>query len=92
MLELNINEPDKLITVTHALSTRARIDMLRLLNTRSMNIVEMAEALNLPVSTVASNVKVLEGAKLITTELLPAVRFSITLSKRLTPRMSSSTN
>jgi predicted transcriptional regulator len=82
MLELNINEPDKLITVTHALSTRARIDMLRLLNTRRMNIVEMAEALSLPVSTVASNVKVLEGAKLITTELLPAVRGAMKVCSR----------
>lgn len=82
MLELNINEPDKLITVTHALSTRARVDMLKLLNTRSMNIVEIAEALSLPVSTVASNVKVLEGAKLITTELLPAVRGAMKVCSR----------
>jgi predicted transcriptional regulator len=82
MLELNINEPDKLITVTHALSTRARIDMLRLLTTRSMNIVEIAEALGLPVSTVASNVKVLEGAKLITTQLLPAVRGAMKVCSR----------
>jgi predicted transcriptional regulator len=82
MFELNINEPDRLITVAHALSTRARIDMLRLLNTRNLNIVEIAEALSLPVSTVASNVKVLEGAKLITTELLPAVRGAMKVCSR----------
>lgn len=82
MLELHINDPEKLITVAHALSTRARVDMLRLLNTRSMNIVEIAEALRLPVSTVASNVKVLEGAGLITTELLPAVRGAMKVCSR----------
>ncbi|MBB6675646.1 ArsR/SmtB family transcription factor [Cohnella nanjingensis] len=82
MLELHINEPEKLITVAHALSTRSRVDMLRLLNTRSMNIVEIAEALSLPVSTVASNVKVLEGAGLITTELLPAVRGAMKVCSR----------
>jgi predicted transcriptional regulator len=82
MLELNINEPDRLVTVAHALSTRARIEMLRLLNTRSMNIVEIADTLSLPVSTVASNVKVLEGAKLITTELLPAVRGAMKVCSR----------
>ncbi|WP_308737519.1 ArsR family transcriptional regulator [Paenibacillus sp. AR247] len=74
MLDLNVNEPDQLVQVAHALSTRARVDMLKLLYTRSMNIIEISEALKLPVSTVANNVKILEAAKLLTTELLPAAR------------------
>jgi predicted transcriptional regulator len=56
VLELNFNEPDKLVTVAHALSTRTRIDILRLLSNKNMNVVEIADALKLPVSTVANNV------------------------------------
>ncbi|GMK41930.1 transcriptional regulator [Paenibacillus sp. CCS19] len=82
MLELDINEPDKLVTVAHALSTRARVEILRLLNQKSLNIVEIAEALKLPVSSVANHVRVLEGAWLIQTELLPAVRGAMKVCTR----------
>ncbi|WP_091068301.1 transcriptional regulator [Paenibacillus sp. NFR01] len=82
MLELSFDDPDRLVTVTHALSTRSRIDILKLLITRNLNIVEIAEILKLPVSTVASNVKVLEAAKLINTELLPASRGAMKVCSR----------
>ncbi|WP_145947680.1 transcriptional regulator [Paenibacillus sp. Y412MC10] len=82
MLDLNVNEPDQLVQVAHALSTRARVDMLKLLYTRSMNIIEISEALKLPVSTVANNVKILEAAKLLTTELLPAARGAMKVCTR----------
>jgi predicted transcriptional regulator len=82
MLELSFNDPDKLVTVSHALSTRSRVDILRLLSSRKMNVVEIAEALKLPVSTVANNVKVLEAAKLINTELLPASRGAMKVCSR----------
>jgi len=82
MLELSIEEPEKLVQVAHALSTRGRVDILRLLNKRNMNIIELAEALKLPVSTVANNVKVLENAKLINTELLPASRGAMKVCSR----------
>ncbi|SET70011.1 transcriptional regulator, ArsR family [Paenibacillus sp. NFR01] len=82
VLELSFDDPDRLVTVTHALSTRSRIDILKLLITRNLNIVEIAEILKLPVSTVASNVKVLEAAKLINTELLPASRGAMKVCSR----------
>ncbi len=82
MLELSFNDPDKLVLVSHALSTRSRVDILRLLSSRKMNVVEIAEALQLPVSTVANNVKVLEAAKLINTELLPASRGAMKVCSR----------
>ncbi|WP_027094119.1 ArsR/SmtB family transcription factor [Cohnella thermotolerans] len=82
MLELSFNDPDKLVAVSHALSTRSRVDILRLLSSRKMNVVEIAEALKLPVSTVANNVKVLEAAKLINTELLPASRGAMKVCSR----------
>ncbi|WP_020619339.1 ArsR/SmtB family transcription factor [Paenibacillus daejeonensis] len=82
MLDLSITDPDRLVTVAHALSTKARVNMLELLGTRSLNVVEIAEALQLPVSTVAHNVKVLEAAGLIRTELLPASRGAMKLCTR----------
>ncbi|TJY41002.1 ArsR family transcriptional regulator [Cohnella pontilimi] len=82
MLELSLNEPDQLVIVAHALSNRARVDMLRLLSNKNMNVVEIADALKLPVSTVANNVKVLEAAKLIHTELLPATRGAMKVCTR----------
>lgn len=82
VLELSFNDPDKLVAVAHALSTRARADMLRLLSTRKLNVVEIAEQLGLPVSTVANNVKILEAAGLINTELLPATRGAMKVCSR----------
>ncbi|MGG3741092.1 ArsR/SmtB family transcription factor [Paenibacillus chibensis] len=74
--------PEELVKVTHALSTELRLSMMRLLNTRRMNVAELAEALDIPVSTAASNVKVLEQAKLIETELLPASRGAMKVCRR----------
>ncbi|MDF9843866.1 MULTISPECIES: ArsR family transcriptional regulator [unclassified Paenibacillus] len=82
MLELSFDDPERLVTVTHALSTRSRVDILRLLNTRNLNIIEIADKLKLPVSTVASNIKVLEAAGLIHTELLPASRGAMKVCSR----------
>ncbi|RRJ62061.1 ArsR family transcriptional regulator [Paenibacillus oralis] len=82
MLEVGIEEPEKLVQVAHALSTRSRVDILRLLNARSMNVNEIAEVLQLPASTVANNVKILEAARLINTELLPAVRGAMKVCSR----------
>ncbi|MFD2115307.1 ArsR/SmtB family transcription factor [Paenibacillus yanchengensis] len=82
MLQVGMHDPDQLVRVAHALSTRARVDMLRLLNDRSMNVLEISDALSLPVSTVANNVKILEAAELIHTELLPAVRGAMKVCTR----------
>lgn len=74
---------DELVKVTHALSTELRLRMLALLNSRRMNVAELAEALEIPVSTAASNVKVLEQARLIETELLPASRGAMKVCSRI---------
>ncbi|WP_342422079.1 helix-turn-helix domain-containing protein [Paenibacillus sp. FSL E2-0178] len=83
ILELSMEHPEELVKVTHALSTELRLRMLELLNSRRMNVVELAEALEIPVSTSASNVKVLEQAGLIETELLPASRGSMKVCSRI---------
>ncbi|GBG05687.1 transcriptional regulator [Paenibacillus agaridevorans] len=83
MLELTINDPERLTKVAHALSTLTRIDIIKLLLEKpKLNVVEIAEALQIPVSTAASNVRVLEEAQLILTELLPASRGSMKVCSR----------
>lgn len=82
MLELSIDEPNSLIKVAHALSSEIRIDIIKLLNFRKMNINEIAEELSLPVSTIATNIKVLEAAGLINTELQPASRGKMKVCSR----------
>ncbi|MCZ8511602.1 helix-turn-helix domain-containing protein [Paenibacillus filicis] len=74
MLKLSIHKPEELAKVAHALSSEVRIHILQLLNNRNMNIIEIAEALNIPVSTAASNIRILEKSGLILTELHPGVR------------------
>ncbi|MBS4195573.1 ArsR/SmtB family transcription factor [Lederbergia citri] len=82
MLELTIDEPEALIKVSHALSSKVRIDILKLLNVRKMNINEIAEKLDLSVSTIASNIKVLENADIIATEIQPASRGTMKICSR----------
>ncbi|ACT03629.1 ArsR/SmtB family transcription factor [Paenibacillus sp. JDR-2] len=83
MLELTIDEPDRLVKVAHALSTHTRIGIIKLLLAKpNLNIIEIAEALDIPVSTAATNVKVLEEAELILTELQPASRGAMKVCSR----------
>lgn len=83
MLELSIDEPDELVKVTHALSSHTRLKIIKLLlNYNNMNINEIGEKLGIPVSTVGVNVKVLEEAGLILTEILPASRGAMKVCKR----------
>ncbi|WP_079911757.1 transcriptional regulator [Paenibacillus sp. 32352] len=82
MLELTIDEPDRLIKVAHALSSEIRINILKLLSNQNENIVDIADKLNLPVSTVASNVKVMEDAGIIVTEIRRASRGTMKVCAR----------
>ncbi|MFD2614401.1 ArsR/SmtB family transcription factor [Paenibacillus gansuensis] len=83
MLELSINEPDKIVRVAHALSSHTRLNIIKLLLTHNkININEIGEKLNIPVSTAGVNVKVLEEAGLIVTEILPASRGAMKVCQR----------
>lgn len=81
-LHLSIEDEKTLFTVAKALASEGRIDILKLLNHGSFNINEIAEKLNTPVSTTAMNVKILEEAGLIRTELQPGIRGSMKLCSR----------
>jgi predicted transcriptional regulator len=55
--------------VLNALASEPRLAILELLNDRKLNVNDIAKALNLPQSTVSTNIKILEEAGLITVEL-----------------------
>ena len=77
VLDIDSEENYKLFErLGKALSSRVRIRMLALLKHKSMNIVELAQELTIPVSSAAFHVNMLEEANLINTEMLPGVRGS----------------
>lgn len=59
-----------------ALSSGVRLKMLSILKHKSMNIIELAQELRVPVSSAAFHVTLLEEAHLINTEMLPGIRGS----------------
>lgn len=81
-MKLNINEPEKLAIVGKALSSEMRIRILELLENCHYNINEIAEKLQIPASSAAMHIKVLEEAGLIETELKAAVRGSMKICRR----------
>ncbi|MCY0902252.1 MAG: helix-turn-helix domain-containing protein [Firmicutes bacterium] len=65
---------DDYIEIARALSTQLRIDMFRLLLQGPLNVAEIADRFGLPVSTAAVNIKKLEDAGLIITDMVPGTR------------------
>ena len=62
-------DPEESHEVLHAFASPARVKVLKLLHARGpMNVNDIAAALNLPQSTVSSNIQILEDAALIRTE------------------------
>lgn len=72
MLTLSIQDPLAVSKICHALSTPLRVNILKLLENGTMSCLELSKQLGYPLSTISVNVKVLEEAGLIMTELLPA--------------------
>lgn len=79
---LNLSS-DKLAITAKALSSPLRIEILKLLRKEELNVNEIAEKLEIPASTAALNIKVLEEAELIFCELQPGVRGSMKLCRRI---------
>lgn len=94
-ISLSLSQIERLCPVAKALSSPVRVKMIALLSLRPMNVNELAEALDLPVSTAALGVRQLEEAGLIHTEIQPGIRGAMKLcsrrvesvSMRLTPEM-----
>ena len=99
-IDLSLSEPERLCPVAKALSSPIRVRMIELLGIQPMNVNELAEALSLPVSTAALNVRQLEEAGLIATQIQPGIRGAMKLcsqridsvSMRLTPEMFDGMN
>ncbi len=72
MLQLSIQDPEILAKICHALSTELRLQILSLLEHDTLSCLEIAKQLDYPLSTISANVKILEEAGLILTELAPA--------------------
>lgn len=68
--------PQEDLEIIKALSSEVRIRILDLLTTGPFNVNEIAAALSLPQSTVATNVAILEDARLIQTEAAKAKKGS----------------
>lgn len=73
-LEVSVEAPEQLSKLARALASPVRIQILRALDQRSMNVNELAQALDIPVSSAALAVTVLEEAGLIATEGQPGIR------------------
>ncbi|WP_099468786.1 ArsR/SmtB family transcription factor [Konateibacter massiliensis] len=73
---LDLND-EGLVLTARALASEVRIDILKLLCKESLKVNEIAERLDIPASTAALNVKVLEEAGLIYCDLQPGIRGSM---------------
>ena len=72
MLQLSIQDPKILAKICHALSTELRLRILSLLERDTLSCLELARRIGCPLSTISANVKILEEAGLVLTELVPA--------------------
>ncbi len=75
-IKMNLDDTEKLAVISKALSSETRIEILRHLRYQELNVNEIAELLNIPPSSSAAHVKVLEEAGFIKTTLLPGIRGS----------------
>ncbi len=76
-IKLNLDDVEHLAAIAKALSSETRIEMLRHLRYKDLNVNEIAELLEIPASSSAAHVKVLEEAGMIKTTLQPGIRGSM---------------
>lgn len=81
-VDLTIEDPDRLYQFAHALASPVRIRIMQALGERSMSVGELSQRLDIPMSTAALAVKILEEAGFIMTEAQPGARGSVKLCSR----------
>lgn len=69
----NFEHHQKIASICHALSSTTRLKILNLLKNSTLSIQEIASILNIPISSTASHIKILEDAKLVVTESQPGL-------------------
>lgn len=78
-ITLNLGNPEHhshIASIGKALSSTVRLKIMNLLKSTPMSIQEIANALDIPVSSTAAHIKYLEDAKLIITETQPGIHGS----------------
>ncbi|MBE5965486.1 MAG: ArsR family transcriptional regulator [Lachnospiraceae bacterium] len=73
---LDLKNTEQTAAIGKALSSEIRLDILKLLIEKASNVSEIANIFDIPLSSAALHVKVLEEANLITTQEKPGVRGS----------------
>ena len=81
-LSLDLSDGQELCNLGKALSSQVRLDILKLLYTESLSIVEISEKLCIAPSSAALHVKMLETAELINAEVQPGTRGAVKLCSR----------
>lgn len=76
-IKMNLDDTEHLANIAKALSSETRIEILRQLRYKDLNVNEIAELLDIPASSSAAHVKVLEEAGMIRTSLQPGIRGSM---------------
>ena len=74
VFDFTLDDGERLTLIGKALSSEVRIKILKLLCAYTLNVNEIAEKLELPASSAAMNIRVLEEAGLIDTEVQQGVR------------------
>ena len=82
ILELNLEDEDEICRIGSALSSPARIQILKLLYFKSYNVKEIADELKIPASSAALYVRSLEEAGLINTSVQLGSRGSMKICSR----------
>lgn len=82
ILELDLKNEEQLCALGSALSSPARIQILKLLYHNSFNVAEIAEKLQIPTSSAAVYIRSLEAAGLINTKLQKGSRGSMKICSR----------
>ncbi len=76
-IKMNLDDTLKLANIAKALSSETRIEILKQLRHKDLNVNEIAELLDIPPSSSAAHVKVLEEAGMIKSTLQPGIRGSM---------------
>lgn len=81
-LSLDLSDTQEICNIGKALSSPVRLEILKLLYTESLSIVEISEKLCIPSSSAALHVRMLETAGLINAEVQPGTRGAVKLCSR----------
>ena len=89
-VEICIENEEELYRFAHALASPVRIRIMRALGEGNMNVGELAQKLDIPMSSAALAVKTLEEAGLIMTEMQPGTRGAMKICSRKTDTVAVS--